>query len=358
MHEARDAPARPRSSPSACSPWAVRHPGQGPGCQLRGRPGRRADRISARITLDELDKRAAGTLARIEYERYEARRQALDEIVSERLLDEAARARGVTRDALLKAEIDDKVKPTRPTQQVRATYERAQGASWAACRSSGLEERIRHGAARAGAAPSGGRPSRLALRKNMPVQVLLEEPRARSAGPGAARPASGPSDAKVTIVEFLGLPVPLLPPGAGVRRRGAEAVRGQGPLRAPRLPARQAALAPRRARRALRRRAGQVLGVPPRPAGPVGRHERRRPAPNRAGALGLDSARFTACAATDRFDEDIQGATGAGAELGVSGTPTFFVNGRRAGRRAPGDRLPGGHRRGAAQRGLAGRSSD
>jgi len=73
------------------------------------------------------------------------------------------------------------------------------------------------------------------------------------------------------------LSVPVLPPGPGRRRRAPGPLRGQGPLRPPRLPARQAPLAARRPGRPLRRRAGQVLGVPPEPARQLRGHERRGP---------------------------------------------------------------------------------
>src|SRR5687767_7682735 len=57
------------------------------------------------ITRGELDARAAGGLQRLAQEEYELRRQALEEIVAERLLDAEATRRGVSRDALLQAEV-------------------------------------------------------------------------------------------------------------------------------------------------------------------------------------------------------------------------------------------------------------
>jgi protein-disulfide isomerase len=47
-----------------------------------------------------------------------------------------------------------------------------------------------------------------------------------------------------------------------------------------------------------------------------------------AEALELDLGAFSSCIASDRHDAAIQSALLDGQALGVSGTPTFFVNGR------------------------------
>ena len=49
----------------------------------------------------------------------------------------------------------------------------------------------------------------------------------------------------------------------------------------------------------------------------------------RADRLGLPAADFRSCLVSDRHDKTIHASTEEGQRLGVSGTPTFFVNGRR-----------------------------
>jgi protein-disulfide isomerase len=289
-------------------------PGSQPAAQVGG----------TRITVEELDKRAAGTLARLDYERYEARRQALDEMVNEKLLEEAAKARGVTPEALLKSEVNDKVTP--PTDaQIRATYEqhreRLGGVPFEE-----LKERIRsslHEQALADRAAT----FQLALKKESRVQILLEAPRAEVTVPAGA-PTQGPADAKVTIVEFLDYQCPFC-------HRAQQTVdevlkRYEGRVRfvhrdymlgKPRsLPAARAARCAGEQGRFWEYHRGLLVE-----AGDLSDADLLR----RAGALGLDGKSFTACAATDRYDADIRAATSAGGELGVSGTPTFFINGRR-----------------------------
>jgi protein-disulfide isomerase len=49
----------------------------------------------------------------------------------------------------------------------------------------------------------------------------------------------------------------------------------------------------------------------------------------RAAGLGLPSEPFGSCLASERHDKAILASSETGRKLGVSGTPTFFVNGRR-----------------------------
>ncbi|MFQ5846920.1 MAG: DsbA family protein [Candidatus Methylomirabilales bacterium] len=45
--------------------------------------------------------------------------------------------------------------------------------------------------------------------------------------------------------------------------------------------------------------------------------------------LGLDGAIFDQCLDTGKYAEKVEGETGIGILLGVNGTPTFFINGRK-----------------------------
>jgi protein-disulfide isomerase len=277
-----------------------------------------------RITLDEVDKRAAGELARIEYDRYEARRKALDEMVNERLVDEAARARGLSKEALVQAEVTDKVVP--PTDKdVRAAYEEHK-ARLGGVTFDQIKDRIHRSLLEQAIAERAAQ-FRLSLKKDAKVTILLEEPRAEVAIPAGA-PSQGPADAKVTIVEFLDYQCPYC-------HRAQQSVDEvlklyQGKVRfvhrdyvlgKPRsLPAARAARCAGEQGKFWEYHRGLLVD-----GGDMSDADLLR----RAGALGLDGGKFTACAATDRFDADIHAATEAGGELGVSGTPTFFINGRR-----------------------------
>ena len=48
----------------------------------------------------------------------------------------------------------------------------------------------------------------------------------------------------------------------------------------------------------------------------------------RAAGLDLDAAEFARCVASDRYDEAIQAEFDLGSDVGVTGTPAYFINGR------------------------------
>jgi protein-disulfide isomerase len=291
-----------------------------------GAEGEVAAEIGAgKVTVAEVDERAAGALARIEFERYQARRRALDEIVSERLLEEAARARGLSKEALVKAEIDDKVKD--PTDaEVAATYERHK-AQLGTLTLADVQDRIRTGLVQQ-ARSSLEAEFQDRVRKDTPVKVLLAEPRAVVKVPASAA-SLGPADAKVTIVEFLDYQCPFC-------HRAQESLdvvlkEYEGKVRFVHrdyLLGKPRSLAAARAARCAGEQGkfweyhrGLLVQ-----AGDLSDADLA----SRAKGLGLDGARFSSCAATEKYDADIRSATDAGSDLGVSGTPTFFINGRRA----------------------------
>jgi protein-disulfide isomerase len=292
----------------------------------RGAEGEIAAEIgAAKVTMAEVDERAAGALARIEFDRYQARRRALDEIVADRLLEEAARARGMSKEALVKAEIDDQIKD--PTEaEVAAAYERHRG-QLGGLSLPDVADRIRAGLIQQ------DRSTREAvfhdsIRRNTPVKVLLAEPRAVVKVPASAA-ALGPADAKVTIVEFLDYQCPFC-------HRAQESVdqvlkEYEGKVRFVHrdyLIGKPRSLATARAARCAGEQ-GKFWEYHRGLLAQAGDHSDADLA-GRAKALGLDAARFAACSASDKFDADIRAATEAGSDLGVSGTPTFFINGRRA----------------------------
>jgi protein-disulfide isomerase len=47
-----------------------------------------------------------------------------------------------------------------------------------------------------------------------------------------------------------------------------------------------------------------------------------------AGEVGLDQAQFDSCVGERKFQNDVQADLDAGQQVGVDGTPAFFINGR------------------------------
>ena len=73
-----------------------------------------------RITMADLEATALGQLKRLEVQRYETLRAAIDKRAVELLLEQAARSRGLTPDELIQQEVVDRVQP--PTEQSIADF--------------------------------------------------------------------------------------------------------------------------------------------------------------------------------------------------------------------------------------------
>ncbi len=279
---------------------------------------------SVKITRAEVDKRAKKALAGIRQQEYDARREALDAMVSEMLLGKETAARGITEEALLKAEIDAKVPP--PTKaEVDLTYSQYQSRLQGRTREQAgpeieayLKDKARTARREAFEAE---------LRRKTPVRIAIEPLRWDVRTPPSA-PTLGPEKAAVTIVEYLDYQCPYCHkaevtlteilkqygdkvrfvhrdfpieghPGALAAARGAWCAGDQGKFWD------------------FHRNLF---------ATPSAFDERDLRA--RAQALGLNADAFDLCLASGRHDGEIRASADSGAELGVTSTPTFFINGR------------------------------
>jgi protein-disulfide isomerase len=290
----------------------------------------------SKVTLAEADERAmkqvAGNFGSLTLAQaiYEARRGAVEELIGDLLVDAEAKARGVTRVDLLKAEIEDKIIP--PSDfDVAAWYkahpERVQGAPLEKVaepiQALLIQERTRDVQSK----------FLDSLKAKTPVTVSLEAPRLKVADAG--RPSRGPANAPIQIIEFSDFQCPFCyqahPTVTKVLSTYGDKIRfvyRHFPL--PNHPnARPAAEAAACA-------AEQDKFWP--------YHDRLfdnqslLSAPDlkqHAAVLGLDAAKFGACVDSRKYkaavDEDVQ----AGEAAGVSGTPAFFINGRVLGGAQP-----------------------
>lgn len=286
------------------------------------------------ITLEEVDRHAAGKLLRLRNEQYETRRQALDEMITEQLFQKEAAARGLTQEALLKAEIEGKV--AAPTAaEVALIYEQNKAAAGGRSLAevtplierSVRERRLAERAAK----------FRDELKAKAGVKVSLEAPRVDLTVPANA-PALGPAGAPVTIVEYLDYQCPFCHRAESV----VEEVLGRYPGRV-RFVHRDFLLGKPRSLAAARaaRCAGEQgkfweyhrsLLVSP---GDMGDEDLR----NRAASMGMDAGKFSSCATSDRYDADIRSSTESGNAVGIDATPTFFINGRRMTGALPADQF-------------------
>jgi protein-disulfide isomerase len=290
-----------------------------------------AARIGDRaITLKELDDRwrqdDPAQQAQAMQAVYEGRRGALEAIVAQMLIEQAAKAKGIPADQFTDAEITRRVKPVTEGQIVSFFQEnqsQMQGRPLQAMSPvirNYLEEQERANAYRALVAE---------LRKGAPpVTMVLDAPRSTIAIE-ADDPTLGPATAPVTLVEFSDFQCPFCqrvePTLKRIRETYGDRVRivwKDFPLTQIHPQAFKAAEAAHCAREQgkfweyhdrlfANQQALQVDALK-----------------QHASALKLDTAKFNDCLDSAKYAERVQAQMGVGAALGVNSTPAVFVNGR------------------------------
>ena len=276
------------------------------------------------ITLGEVDLRAADRLASIRQEEYEARRDTIVEMTTEKLMEKEAAARGVTVGDLLRVEVDAKAAPVKP-EEVAASYEQNKERFAGRPRDqaiAGLDHamRKRNLDARRSA-------FREELRSRANVKVSLEAPRQDVVVPPGS-PVLGPATAAVTILEFADYQCPYC---MRAEETVAEILKDyQGKVRFVHrdfpLPNHDRAFVAARASRCAGEQGHfwdyrrSLLQAP----GDFTDQDFQK----RATGLGLDGKTFTSCLQSERHDAAIKESQEEGVKAGVNATPTFFFNGR------------------------------
>jgi protein-disulfide isomerase len=254
---------------------------------------------------------------------YEARRAALDNLVTDILLTEEAKARGIDRGTLVDREITAKV--TQPTDSEIALWyqsnrDRVSGAPLEQARSPIraylVQERTR--AARDVFVDQ--------LKGKTPVRIMLEPP--RQAVKAADGPAKGPASAPIEIIEFSDFQCPYCLRAHSVVQRVLDTygdrIRlvyrhyplGNHPNAWPAAEASQCAA-----------EQGRFWPYHDRLfANPTKLHEPELK--QTAVDLGLDAGRFNDCLDSHKYKNVVEADVRAGDEAGVQGTPCFFINGR------------------------------
>jgi len=315
----------------ACSAPAQQTPAAQTGSAATQTGSDVAARVGDRtITVKELDdewrQNDPAQQAQAMNQLYQGRRGALEGIIAEMLIEQAAKAKGMAVEQFTQAEVTRRVKPVTEGQIVSFYQEnqsQMQGRPLQAMNQvirNYLEEQERANAYRALVAE---------LRKaGPPVAVVLDAPRSTIAIE-ADDPALGPAGAPVTIIEFSDFQCPfcqrVVPTLKRVRETYGDRVRlvwKDFPLTSIHPQAFKAAEAAQCAREQGKfweyhdRLFGnqQALDV----------DSLKKYAVDTA----LDAAKFNACLDTAKYAERVQAQMEVGAGLGVNSTPAVFVNGR------------------------------
>ena len=304
----------------ACSSQAQQQGGQDAAARIGDRT----------VTVRELDDRwkqeDPAAKAQAEQAVYDGRKAALDAIIADALIEQAAKAKGATKDTFVQAEVASRLKPVTDTD-VRNFYvqnsERMQGRSFeqmSAAIQQYLEQQHQTEAKQALIAD---------LRKSgPPIRVVMDAPRS-TVQVSPDDPSLGKTDAPVTVVEYSDFQCPfclrVMPTLKDLRTKYGDRVR---------LVWKDFPLTQIHPQAFVAAQAGNCA----REQGKFWEYHDKLFANQSAltadslkkyaAETGLDAAKFNQCLDSSKYEARVEDALAAGNRLGISSTPTVYVNGR------------------------------
>ncbi len=253
------------------------------------------------ITAEDVEKPLAAQLSKLEEQIYNIKRQRVEALVRQKLLEQEARRRGLTVPKLLDAEVTSTVGIV-TEEEVATFYQEHKD------RFHGEEPEAREDARsvlqswKVAAARDAFIHS---LREKATVVIHLPaRPVTRVEVSTDGAPAIGPASAPLTIVEFSDFHCPFckierLHPGVTRAHVAARCAHDQGKFWAFH---------------------DVLFATPPRSSpGDLTAHAKQ---------VGLDVVTFDQCMASGKHEAAVRKDVEEGARLGVNGTPSFFINGR------------------------------
>ncbi len=274
------------------------------------------------ITQSELEQHVKPKLIEIDNERYETLSQGLDEMVTDILLEQEAKARGISKDDLVEKEVESKI-PEPTDAEVQKLYDdnkdQLNGASLDSVKPRIVQYlKQQKGAAVAQTYIAG-------LKKKYKTTVLLHPP-VVEVGTGP-RPPRGGANAAVTIVTFSDYECPFCKRAESTVDQVMKAYGDKVRLyfRDYPLPFHQHARPAAEAAECANAQ-GKFWDY----------HDKLMASKDlspenlkkMAADTGMDAKKFDECVAKNPYKDIIEKDIADGATAGVNGTPAFFINGR------------------------------
>jgi len=295
------------------------------------RPGKQEPGIAARIddqviTMQELQNALASQLAKLQEQKHQLMQSKLEELIAERLLTREAKRRGMTMEDLLKAEVASKiagVTDAEVTSFITENKARLRGET------AELRPKVRDYLKDQKVAQQ-GKAYVASLREGAKVTILLQDPEPiRVAVKADGAYAQGPKDAPVTLVEFTDFQCPFcgraLATVKEVIRQYPEKVRWvfrDFPIASLHSNAPKAAEAARCAGDQGKFWEYHDLLFESQAQATIADFKRF------AEQLKLDPKGFGQCMDSGKHQAAVEADVQEGTRLGITGTPTFFINGR------------------------------
>jgi protein-disulfide isomerase len=260
-------------------------------------------------------------------QRYQLRRGALEALLRRRAFDAKAKQKGVTTEELVEKDVAGKV--AEPSDdEIRALYERA--------KAGGQQlpplDQVKDDIARFIKNQKGQ--GALAeyyegLKKEMNIEVLLPPYAPPKVAVDATGPAKGPNGAPVTIVEFSDYECPYCVKAEPTVKEILDAYPGKIRLVYRDFPLPMHARAPKAAEAAhCAEDQGKYWEMHGKLFASAGKLE-VADLKAHAREVGLDGAKFDKCLDSGEKAKVVEMHKKAGEDVGVTGTPAFFINGRQ-----------------------------
>lgn len=276
------------------------------------------------ITEDQVEQKAGPRMMRVLSQVYEIKREVIDEIIEQKLLERESKKRGLTIEALLNQEVKNKAKEPSDVE-LRTMYEmnksgRFKDKSFEAV-SASLREQLKFQKER-----TAYDTLMSALKSNTKVLVMMERPSVEISVDDD--PAQGNPNAPIKIIEFSEYQCPFCKRARPVLEKVMSAYKDKVYYVFRDFPlsfhkeAKNAALSANCAHDQGKYwdfskelwNAQQVLST--------------EKYTEIAKKINLDMDKFNQCVQSRKYDKEIDKDQNDGIEAGVSGTPAFFINGK------------------------------
>lgn len=263
---------------------------------------------------------------------YEGKRSILDDLIGKRLEENAAKAKGVTVEALVKAEVEDQIQPV--TQADIDQYFTANQRQFGAQQKDAVTPQITDILKRNRTSQKRNE-YRNSLRSATTVRTLLEVPRLPVTSDDD--PVRGPKDAPVQIVMFSDFQCPYCSKVEATMKQISDRYGNKVAITFRDYPlpfhqfAEKAAEAANCAYKQGNNKYWEVHDALFANQGQLDEPSLKKTAES----LGLDMKAFSQCFESGEMKPEIEKDTAAGQSYGVNGTPASFINGRLLSGAAP-----------------------
>ncbi|MFZ5440395.1 MAG: thioredoxin domain-containing protein [Myxococcota bacterium] len=275
------------------------------------------------ITLKEVDEKLAPQLKQLEKQKLEMRMQAAEQLALEKLIGAEAKKVGQTDEQWVKAQLEAKLPPPAEADIQKVFDENKDkmppGATVDSMRQQiiGFLQKDKQKEVLMGILDE--------VKTKAKFQMLLEEPRVQVAAIG---PARGPEGAKITIVEFSDFECPFCGRAEESVSQVMEKYAGKVRLVFRHFPLDFHPNAPKAAEASMcandQGKFWEMHKVLFANRSALSVDDLKK----HAATIGLDAAKFAECLDGGKMKAVVEKDKKDGAEVGVNGTPAFFINGK------------------------------